>query len=54
MTPYFEGSEHGEQFLVMDILVEFRQGKGLRVESDQMNFIVGWRYSGKDGGEGMV
>ena len=49
--PNFEGFENGKQFLVV---VEFRWGKGLRVESDWMDFVVSWRYSGKDGSECIV
>ena len=52
--PNFESFENGKQFFVVDIVVEFGWGKGLRVKSNQMDFIVGQRYSGKDGSEGVV
>ena len=54
MSPNFEGFENGKQFLVVDIKVEFGKGKGLRVKSDWVGSIVGWRYGGKDGGKGVV
>ena len=38
----------------MDIIVEFKWGKGPIVKSNWMDLIVGWRYSGKDGGKGVV
>ena len=48
---YFENHKH---FFVVDIIVELRQGKSPRVKSDQMDFAIGQRYSGKDGSKGIV
>ena len=52
--PYLKSFENGEQFLVMDIVVEFRGRKGAGVESNGMDFIVCRRYCGEDGGEGSL
>ena len=52
--PDFECFKNGEQFFVMDIIVELRWGKGLRVKSDWMDFAVSQRYGGKDGSKGIV
>ena len=54
MMPYFECFENGEQFFVMDIVVELRWGKSLRVKGNWMDFTIGWKYGGKDGSEGIV
>ena len=54
MTPNFEGFKNGKQFLVMDIIVEFGWGKGPRVKSNWMDFVVSQRYSRKDGSQGIV
>ena len=54
MTPDFECLENGEQFLVMDIVVEFRQGKSPRVKGDWVDFTISQRYSRKDGSKGIV
>ena len=40
MTPYLKSFENGEQFLVMDIVVEFRGRKGAGVEGNGVDFIV--------------
>ena len=52
--PDFECFKNCEQFFVVDVIVEFRQGKSLRVKGNQMNFAVGRRYGGKDSSEGVV
>ena len=52
--PDFECLKNGEQFFVVDIIVELGWGKGLRVKSNQMYFTVGQRYGGKDGSKGIV
>ena len=51
---YLKSFENGEQFLVMDIIVELGGHKGAGVESNGVDFIVHWRYHGEDGGEGVV
>jgi len=40
VAPDVEGFEDGEEFLVMNIVVEFSQVEGARVEGDQMDFSV--------------
>ena len=52
--PDFECFKYCEQFFVMDVVVELRQGKSLRVKGDRMNFTVGRRYGGKDSSQGIV
>ena len=54
MAPDFECFKNCKQFFVMDIVVELGQGKSLRVNSDQMNFAIGWSYSERDSSEGVV
>ena len=54
MTTDFEGFENGKQFLVVNIIIEFGQGKGLRVKGNQMDFTIGQRYSRKDSSQGVV
>ena len=49
MMPYLKSSENGEQFLVVDIVVEFRGHKGAGVESNGVDFIVHQGYHGEDG-----
>ena len=47
MTPYLKSFENGEQFLVVDIIVEFGGRKGAGVESNGVDFIspleIPWR-----------
>ena len=52
--PYLKSFENGKQFLVMDIVVEFRGHKGVGVESNGVDLIVHWGYHGEDGGKGIV
>ena len=52
--PYLKSFENGKQFLVVDIVVEFRGHKGVGVESNGVDFIVHQRYHGEDGSEGVV
>ena len=52
--PYLKSSENGEQFLVVDIIVEFGGHKGVGVESNGVDFIVHQGYHGEDGSEGIV
>ena len=40
MAPDGEGFEDGEEFLVMNIVVEFGRVEGVRVEGDRMDFSV--------------
>ena len=54
VAPYLKSFENGEQFFVMDIVVEFRGHKGAGVERNGVDFIVHWGYCGEDGGEGVV
>ena len=54
MTPDFECFKYCEQFLVMDVIVEFGWGKSPRVKGDRMNFAVGQRYGGKNSSKGIV
>ena len=54
VAPYLKGFENGEQFFVMDIVVEFRGRKGLGVESNGMDFIVCRGLCGEDGSKGIV
>ena len=54
VLPYFKSFENGKQFLVRDIVVEFRGHKGAGVESNGVDFIVCQRYHGEDGSEGIV
>ena len=39
MLPYLKGFENGEQFLVMDIVVEFGQGKGAGMEGNGVDSL---------------
>ena len=52
--PYLKSFKNGEQFLVVDIVVEFGGCKGVGVESNGVDFIVCWGYHGEDGGKGIV
>ena len=52
--PDFECFKYHEQFLVMDVVVEFEWGKSPRVKGNWMNLAIGWRYGGKDSSEGVV
>ena len=52
--PDFECFKYCKQFFVVDVVVELRRGKSLRVKSDRMNFAIGWRYGGKDSSQGIV
>ena len=52
--PYLKSFENGKQFLVVDIVVEFRGHKGVGVESNGVDFIVHWGYHGEDGSKGVV
>ena len=54
MTPYLKSFEDGEQFFIMDIVVEFGGCKGAGVESNGVDFSVCQGYCGEDGGEGVV
>ena len=54
MLPNLKGFEHGEQFLVIDIVVEFVQCEGVGMESNGVDFIVCWGNHGEDGSEGIV
>ena len=54
VAPYLKSFENGEQFLVVDIVVEFGRRKGVGVESNGVDFIVRRRYCGENGGEGVV
>ena len=54
VAPYLKSFEDGEQFLVVDIIVEFGGHKGAGVESDGVDFIVHWGYHGENGSEGVV
>jgi hypothetical protein len=48
MSPYFESFKNREEFLAMDVVVEFRSGKCSGVKSNQMYFSAIWRDDGKD------
>ena len=52
--PDFECFKYCKQFFVVDIIVELRRGKSLRVKGNHMNFAIGWRYGSKDSSEGIV
>ena len=54
VAPYLKSFENGEQFLVMDIVVEFGGHKGVGVESNGVDFIVHRGYCGENGGKGLV
>ena len=54
VVPYLKGFENGEQFFVMDMVVEFGGCKGVGVESNGVDFIVCQGYHGEDGSEGIV
>ena len=54
MSPNLESFENGEQFLVVDIVVEFGGCEGAGMESNGVDFIVCQRDHGEDGGEGVV
>ena len=54
VAPYPKSFENGEQFFVVDIVVEFRGHKGVGVESNGVDFIVRWGYRGENGGKGVV
>jgi hypothetical protein len=49
----FEGLKDCEQFLVVNVVVEFHRIKGAGMESDGVNFTVGG-VNGEDGGESIV
>ena len=50
----FKGFENGEQFFVVDIIVEFGGHKGVGMESNGVDFIVHQGYHGEDGSKGVV
>ena len=52
--PDFECFKYCEQFFVVDVVVELRQDKSLRVKGDWMNFTISQRYGGKDSSQGIV
>ena len=54
VEPYLKSFENGEQFFVVDIVVEFGGRKGAGVESNGVDFVVRQRYRGENGGEGIV
>ena len=54
MTSYLKSFKNGEQFLVMDIVDEFRGCKGAGVESNGVDFIVHQGYHGEDGSKSVV
>ena len=54
VLPNLKGFENGEQFFVMDIIVEFWGCQGVGMESNGVNFIVHQRDHGEDGGKGVV
>ena len=54
VVPYLKSLKNGEQFLVVDIVVEFGGHKGAGVESNGVDFIVHRGYHGENGGEGIV
>ena len=54
VLPNLKGLENGKQFVVMDIIVEFRGCEGAGMESNGVDFIVHQRDCGEDGSEGIV
>ena len=54
VVPYLKSFKDGEQFLVVDTVVEFEGRKGAGVESDGVDFIVHRGDHGEDGGKGIV
>jgi hypothetical protein len=54
MSPNFEGFKDREEFLIVDVVVEFRSGKCPGVNSDRMYFSVVRRDNAKDRCEGVV
>ena len=54
VVPYLKSFENGEQFLVVDIVVEFGGRKGAGVESNGVDFIVHQGYRGENGSKGLV
>jgi hypothetical protein len=54
MSPYVEGLKDREEFLVVDVVVEFRSRECPGVKSDRMYFSVVQRDDGKDHCEGVV
>ena len=54
MISYFKSFENGEQFFVVDIVVEFGGHKGVGRESNRVDFIVHQGDCGEDGGEDVV
>ena len=54
MSPNLKGFENGDQFLVMDIVVEFRWHEGAGVGGNGVDFIVCQGNHGEDGSKGVV
>ena len=52
--PYLKSFGNGEQFFVVDIVVEFGGHKGVGMESNKVDFIVHQGDYGEDGSKGIV
>jgi hypothetical protein len=54
VSPDLECLEDRKEFLIVDVVVEFRSGESPGVKSDQMNFPIVRRDEGEDGCKGIV
>ena len=54
VSPNFKSFEDGEQFLIVDVVVEFGGCKRAGVEGNGVDFIVRRGYGGENRGEGVV
>ncbi|KIK76177.1 hypothetical protein PAXRUDRAFT_170675, partial [Paxillus rubicundulus Ve08.2h10] len=53
VVPRVECFVNGEEFFVMDVIVELQSGVGLGVEHDWAEFVI-WAADGKDAGDSIV
>jgi len=53
VKPDSEGFVDSEQFLIMDVVIQFRGGEGSGVERHRMEFAI-FGHNGKNCGEGVV
>ena len=54
MSLNLKSFKNGKQFLVVDIVVEFRWHEGMGMEGNKVDFTVYWGNHGEDGGKGIV
>jgi hypothetical protein len=54
VSPDLECVEDRKEFLIVDVIVEFRSSESLGVKGDRMNFPIVRRDEGEDGHKGIV